>query len=75
MCIYPEYYGTILYTIGLADDYRFVGPAIDAMNAAAAYRRRIEAVGHVFQVSKSWYFSHCPETVELAAGHRAAHRV
>ena len=47
--------------VGLADDYRFVGPAIDAMDATATYRRRVEAVGHVFQVSKSWYFSHSPE--------------
>ena len=58
-----------LTVVGLADDYRFVGPAIDAMDATAQYRRRVEAVGHVFQVSKSWYFSHSPETMELAAGH------
>ena len=55
--------------VGLADDYRFVGPCLDAMDAAAAYRQRVEAVGHVFQVSKSWYFSHFPETLELAAAH------
>ena len=55
--------------VGLADDYRFVGPCLDAMDAAAAYRQRVEAVEHVFQVSKSWYFSHFPETLELAAAH------
>ena len=35
--------------VGIADDYRFVGPAQAALDAAAIYRTRVAAAGHAFQ--------------------------
>ena len=49
--------------VGLADDYRFVGPVDAAMDAAAMYKTQVEAAGHVFQANKSWLFSRSTRTL------------
>ena len=55
--------------VGLADDYRFVGPVDAAMDAAAMYKTEVEAAGHVFQGSKSWLFSRSCRTLRQAMQH------
>ena len=39
--------------VGFADDYRFVGPAEEALAAADEYLRLVQARGHVSQVAKA----------------------
>ena len=39
--------------VGFVDDYRFVGPAEEALAAANEYLQRVEARGHVSQVAKA----------------------
>ena len=58
--------------VGLADDYRFVGPVDAAMDAAAMYKTEVEAAGHVFQGSKSWLFSRSCRTLRQAMEHPLA---
>ena len=42
--------------VGLADDYRFVDPELDALAAAEMYSKLMTAAGHTFcaQKSKVW---------------------
>ena len=58
--------------VGLADDYRFVGPVDAAMDAAAMYKTQVEAAGHVFQANKSWLFSRSTRTLRRAMEHPLA---
>ena len=58
--------------VGIADDYRFVGPAQAALDAAAIYRTRVAAAGHAFQTSKSWIFSHDQDTLDSIRTHPLA---
>ena len=58
--------------VGLADDYRFVGPVDAAMDAAAMYKTEVEAAGHVFQANKSWLFSRSCRTLRQAMQHPLA---
>ena len=58
--------------VGLADDYRFVGPVDEAMDAAQMYRNEVERAGHVFQADKSWLFSRSCRTLRQAARHPLA---
>ena len=50
--------------VGIADDYRFVGPAQDALDAAMLYRTRVAAAGRAFQTSKSCIFSHDQDALD-----------
>jgi hypothetical protein len=55
--------------VGLADDYRFVGPALDVLAAAARYAELVKGPGHVFCVRKSKVWSPSVETLRLVACH------
>ena len=43
--------------IGLADDYRFLGPKQQALDAAQMYLQLVQTAGHVSQVEKAKVFS------------------
>ena len=58
--------------VGLADDYRFIGPAQSALDAAAEYADRVTALGHVCRASKSWMWSPSQATLDDAATHPLA---
>ena len=58
--------------MGLADDYRFIGPAQSALDAAAEYADRVTALGHVCRASKSWMWSPSQATLDDAATHPLA---
>ena len=47
--------------VGLADDYRFVGPALDALAAAERYAELVSRSGHIFCVPKSIHDMHSME--------------
>ena len=55
--------------VGFADDYRFIGPWQDALDAAALYKQLVEAAGHTMQKKKGEIFSLCAETLARAAEH------
>eukprot|EP01047_Picozoa_sp_COSAG01_P095869 COSAG01_NODE_26485_length_712_cov_1.889070_1_plen_129_part_00 len=55
--------------VGMADDYRFVGPALDVLAAAARYAELVKGPGHVFSVLKSKVWSPSVETLRLVACH------
>ena len=44
--------------LGIADDYRFVGPTQDTLDAVEAYSAAIDRLGGVFQTEKSWLPPH-----------------
>ena len=58
--------------LGIADDYRFVGPTQDTLDAVAAYSAAVNRLGGVFQSEKSWLFSHSQATLNAAAQHEIA---
>ena len=39
--------------LGIADDYRFVGPTQDTLDAVAAYSAAIDRLGGVFQTDSA----------------------
>ena len=55
--------------VAFADDVRFLGPAVDALDAAALYREKVEELGHEFQAAKGFVFSHTQATLDAAADH------
>ena len=55
--------------VGFADDYRFVGPHQDALDAAALYRDEVTEAGHVFQATKGCIYSLTQATTDAAATH------
>ena len=55
--------------VGLADDYRFVGPELEALAAAELYSELVTAAGHTFCAPKSKVWSPSPATVRSAASH------
>ena len=58
--------------LGIADDYRFVGPTQDTLDAVAAYSAAIDRLGGVFQTDKSWLFAHSQASLDAAAEHEIA---
>ena len=55
--------------VGFADDYRFLGPYQEALDAARMYRDLVVEAGHAFQAQKSCIFSRDQGTIDLAATH------
>ena len=55
--------------VGFADDYRFVGPHKEALDAAAMYRDEVTEAGHVFQATKGCIYSLTQATTDAAATH------
>ena len=58
--------------LGFADDYRFIGPVRDALDAALEYRTRVIEAGHVDQVEKAWAFSPSQASIDEAMQHPLA---
>ena len=61
--------------LGFADDYRFIGPVQDALDAALEYRTRVVETGHVDQVDKAWAYSPTQASIDEAMEHPLANIV
>ena len=61
--------------LAFADDYRFLGPVQDALDAALEFRTRVIEAGHVDQVQKAWAFSLSQASIDEAKLHPLANIV